>query len=146
MEECFENLDISYEATESQNNINQAPNNLTTESIKSDELTDDVTSNNNQSNSKALALKTNIDEYFSDDADLFTTLFNKDSSEIDMFLNTLNSFAQNKSKLIELLRSLSTIKTESSNSYDSLLSNDSLKLFQNSRHEAKEESYCGKFF
>jgi thiamine biosynthesis lipoprotein ApbE len=84
------------------------------------------------SSSKALDLKTNIDEYFAEDADLFSMLFNKDSSEVDLFLNTLNSFAQNKNKLVELLRSLSTIKKESSNnnSYDSLLSSDSLKFFQ----------------
>lgn len=122
MEECFDNLDISYEATDPQNpNLTQ---NQTTESLKSENEDE----NNNEKTSKTPTLTTNIDEYFSDDADLFNTLFNKDSSEIDLFLNTLNSFSQKKSKLIELLKSLSTIKTDSTNSYDSLLSNDSLKI------------------
>lgn len=130
MEECFDNLDISYEATES-SPVNNQPT-LKAESIKSENEDDNFSTNQNP---KAIALKTNIDEYFSDDTDLFTTLFNKDSSEIDLFLNTLNSFAQNKGKLIELLRSLSTIKTDSSNSHESLLSNESLKLFNETKNE-----------
>ena len=121
MEECFDNLDISYEGTESSNQ---------TQTQQIEPLKQSETENKqiNETNTKAPTLTTNIDEYFSDDADLFNTLFNKDSSEIDLFLNTLNSFAQKKSKLIELLKSLSTIKTDSTNSYDSLLSNDSLKI------------------
>ena len=121
MEECFDNLDISYEGTESSNQ---------TQTKQIEPLKQSETENKqiNETNTKAPTLTTNIDEYFSDDADLFNTLFNKDSSEIDLFLNTLNSFAQKKSKLIELLKSLSTIKTDSPNSYDSLLSNDSLKI------------------
>jgi len=43
--------------------------------------------------------------------ELFATIFNnKESSDVDMFLSTLSSFAQNKSKLVELLKSLSSIK------------------------------------
>lgn len=142
MEECFDNLDISYEATEPANKVQQLGSDSLSDPAKSNENIANSNQKTNLSSSSAKALDqcqtvtptttmgttTNIDEYFSEDADLFSMLFNKDSSEVDLFLNTLNSFAQNKNKLIELLRSLSTIKTESSNSYDSLLGNDSLKL------------------
>lgn len=135
MEECFDNLDISYEATEPANKVQQLGSEYLFDPAKSNENIDNNNQKTNLPSSSAKALDqcktlttTNIDEYFSEDADLFSMLFNKDSSEVDLFLDTLNSFAQNKNKLIELLRSLSTIKTESSNSYDSLLSTDSLKL------------------
>ena len=46
--------------------------------------------------------------------DLFPNLFNKDSDDIELFLNTFNVLAQKKNQLNELLKSLSSIKSENS--------------------------------
>ncbi len=124
MEECLETLDISYDTT---NNItiattiaphvslpqppslvNSGGANSTDNKILylSDENEDDHL---NRSKSVDVA-NTSGTDFLGDESDLFANLLAKDSNEIEMFLSTLNSFAQRKSKLIELLKSLSVIK------------------------------------
>jgi hypothetical protein len=47
-----------------------------------------------------------------EDADIFSSLFSKDAShELELFLNTFNIFAQKKSQLNALLKSLSSLKS-----------------------------------
>ena len=101
MEECLDSLDISYDATESANNSHRKI---------------DAFSENEEDSVKTK-------DYLFDESDLFTNLFSKNSSEIDLFLNTLNAFTQKKSKLVELLKSLSAVKApkdESKGSGDEL--------------------------
>lgn len=48
------------------------------------------------------------------ESEIFAHLFNKDSSDIELFLDTFNALAQKKSQLNELLKSLSSIKSDHS--------------------------------
>ena len=132
MEECFDSLDISYDAADVHHTLTSQQAPIVSEN--DDELTHaaantavDMPSTHTSSNT----IETNIDEYFSDESDLFTGFLNKDSSEIDLFLNTLNKFAQKKSKLMELLKSLSSMKADNLNSFETF-SSDSLRLVASS--------------
>lgn len=89
MEECMDSLDISYDAAESVNNSQRKI---------------DAFSENEEDAGKAK------ENYLFDESDLFANLFSKNSSELDLFLSTLNAFTQKKSKLVELLKSLSGVK------------------------------------
>jgi len=156
MEECLESLDISYDAThQSDTNTlvhhSQLPppppppplpieitNNfeLNNPNSKSENKNQVYLSENEEeiNRSKSVDVTNNIPgDYLGDESDLFNNLLNKDSTEIDLFLNTLNSFAQRKSKLVELLKSLSVIKaghedTGSNCDLDDLLTNSTTKL------------------
>ena len=159
MEECLESLDISYDATH-QSDTNtlvhhtQLPppppppplpieitNNfeLNNPNSKSENKNQVYLSENEEeiNRSKSVDVTNNIPgDYLGDESDLFTNLLNKDSTEIDLFLNTLNSFAQRKSKLVELLKSLSVIKaghedTGSNCDLDDILTNSTTKLDNN---------------
>lgn len=98
----------------------------TTKKRSSSSKTHKSKQNENKNNSSSSAVS---------EAEMFSNLFSKDSNDIELFLNTFNVLAQKKNQLNELLRSLSSIKSDNSIDFG-----DNLDMLSLANRDNKENS------
>ncbi|CAF0905235.1 unnamed protein product [Brachionus calyciflorus] len=139
MEECLENLDISYETKQDEETKSS------TEDIFSKNLCSLITKSDlKQMLSKEEDMDEKDENYCPSEMDMFSNLFSKENSQdLELLLSTFSLFSQKKSQFNNLFKSLSSMKSLDETSKGDELSNQVWSAIL-SRLDSKTEEKCAK--